>query len=260
MTIAELVTAAEMRPFQIAFGIVAGLLLIEIVLSLLGLSGLGGGDGAHADLDAGPGADFDGGPGLELDTGPELYDGGAGLELDGLDVDGVHVEGLDMAGGHADAAGGGGGGSLLSWLGAGAVPLTIWMASLLTAFTLTGFAVQAGLVAAGGAPLAPGLAAAVAALPALLLGRGIARGLARLLPSTETTAISTRSYGRRRGVITVGTATAEKPAQVRFTDRHGNMHYAMVTPFDPHDSLPQGTEVLIVRVRDGSLKAVALSD
>jgi len=238
MPLTEILTSAGLLPFEIAFGIVVGLLLLEIVLNFLGLSALGG-DGADTELDLE--ADIDFGP----DVDGELGDLGE-VELPETEID------MPPA---ASASGGG----WLSWLGLGAVPTTIWLASVLTGFSLMGYALQLAAGWTTGAVLPGSLAALIAAVPGLWLGRTVAHGIGRLIPKTQTTAISQRSYGRRRAVITVGTATAEKAAQVRFTDHHGNMHYAMVTPLDPKDRFPQGTEVLLVRVRDG-LKAVAVSD
>ena len=151
-------------------------------------------------------------------------------------------------------------GAFLSWLGLGHVPFAIWFAAFLTAFGLTGLAIQSIAMAILGTPLAPMIASLVALLPALAVSSRFARMLGRLVPKFESTAISTRSYGGRRGVITVGTARRGKPAQARFTDGHGNVHYTLVEPLDDDASLPQGTEIAILRLRDGSLRAIAIDD
>ncbi|WP_370541702.1 OB-fold-containig protein [Actibacterium sp. 188UL27-1] len=52
-------------------------------------------------------------------------------------------------------------------------------------------------------------------------------------------------------MVTVGTARQGKPAQVRFRDGHGNSHYTIAEPLDPKDELPQGTEVLLLKIKGG---------
>ena len=148
----------------------------------------------------------------------------------------------------------------LSWLGLGQVPFMIWLAGMLTAFGLAAYLIQMVTVALVGAPLGPILASLTAFGPGLLLGTRTARAIGALFPKTTSSAISRRSYGQRKGVITVGTARAGTPAQARFTDGHGNLHYTMVEPLDRAETLPQGTEILILKSRDGVLKAVRISE
>jgi len=120
--------------------------------------------------------------------------------------------------------------------------------------------IQVGATLALGAPIQAGLAALLAACPALLFAGRMSRLIGWIFPKKETSSISRRSYGRRRGVITVGTVRPGHPAQARFTDGHGNMHFTMVEPFEADDPLPQGTEIQIVKMRDGTLKAIRLSE
>ncbi len=89
------------------------------------------------------------------------------------------------------------------------------------------------------------IASALVALPSLRLGAGIARLLGRLVPKTETTAISRRSLGDRRGVIIQGTARRGHPAQAKVRDGHGNLHYVRVEPIDDQVEITTGTEVMI---------------
>src|SRR5688500_623199 len=140
------------------------------------------------------------------------------VEALGLGASAVHLDvGADL-----DA-----GGDLLGWLGIGKVPLLMLLVVFLALFGLIGLAIQQ---LAGPLPLwiaTP--AAAVAALPLTGLG---ARGLARIVPGDETTAVSLDSLVGRRGTITVGTARRGSPAQARVSDIHGQAHYVMVEPYD----------------------------
>jgi membrane protein implicated in regulation of membrane protease activity len=151
---------------------------------------------------------------------------------------------------HADVDG-----DLLGWLGIGRVPLLMLLVVFLALFGLAGLAIQqfAG-------PLSLWIAvpgAVAAALPLTGLG---ARGLARIMPGDETTAVSLDDLVGRRGTITIGTARRGSPAQARVSDVHGQVHYVMVEPYDDDHSIGQGETVRLDR-RDGNIFiAVARTD
>lgn len=251
MSLFELLAHPGLRPFEIAFAIVLGLLGLELLLNLLGLSALGAQDSdVDIDLDAGD-AGFD-----LSDVSPSM---GKSAVLDMLDAGHLHPE-VEPAQPELDATPGPSADGALSWLGLGHVPMTIWLAGLLTGFALSGYLMQLGVSQITGSALGAGLASALALPPALWFARASARVLGRLVPKTTTTAIARRSYHRRRGVITVGTARSGRPAQARFRDGHGNTHYTMVEPLDPAEELAQGTEILILRIKGGPPRALALSD
>lgn len=160
------------------------------------------------------------------------------VEALGLGASAVH---LDV---HADVDGGG---DLLGWLGIGRVPLLMLLVVFLALFGLAGLALQqfAG-------PLSLWIAvpaAAAAALPLTGLG---ARGLARIMPGDETTAVGLDELVGRRGTITIGTARRGSPAQARVADVHGQVHYVMVEPYDDDHSIGQGETVRLDR-RDGNV-------
>ncbi|UWQ73732.1 YqiJ family protein [Leisingera sp. M658] len=221
-------------PFTLALALLGGLAVLELLALLLGGS-LIGSDG-DAGLDAADGADI----GAFPDAG-DLGDLGDLGGVDLADLDGVDAP--DSAGA-ADASGG-----LASWLGLGRMPALIWLAALLMGFGLSGIGLQMVLMSYLGFA-AP---AWMAGLPAGAFGLWFARGFggmfARLLPQTETEALSERSLGRRRGVITQGTAAQGRPAEVRVTDGYGNAHYLRAEPFAAGEELSQGTEVLVMRDR-----------
>ena len=160
------------------------------------------------------------------------------VEALGLGASAAHV---DV---HADVDGGG---DLLGWLGIGRVPLLMLLVVFLAFFGLIGLALQqfAG-------PLSLWIAAPAAAAAALpLTGLG-ARGLARIVPGDETTAVSLDSLVGRRGTITIGTARRGSPAQARVKDVHGQVHYVMVEPHEEEHPISEGQEVLLAR-RDGNI-------
>jgi len=239
----DLLLDGAFAPFTVALALLAGLVAMEVLAMMLGGS-LFAGD-SDADLD-GPG-------GVELDAGPDL----GGVELDGLDgLDGVDLDGLDLEGLdglEADAPSAApeisGGGGVLSWLGIGRMPFMIWFACALMAFGLSGMALQLALRDLLGIFAPAGLIAIPAGIIALWFARGFGAVFARVLPQTQTEALSERALGRRRGIITQGTASRGRPAEVRVMDRYGNAHYLRAEPLSDQEQITQGTEVLVIRDR-----------
>jgi hypothetical protein len=149
---------------------------------------------------------------------------------------------------------------VLALLGLHAMPLMAWLALLAAVFASAGILVQSMVHSVFGDYLPATFAVLCAGPPAVLLTSRLSRLVGRIIPRETSSAISERSYGRsRRGVVTVGVAKAGSPAQVRFTDLHGNMHYLMAEPFDPADEIGEGSEVVILRTRSGDLRIVQVS-
>ena len=166
-----------------------------------------------------------------------------GLGLGNLDLDaGMHVDGTS----HGSEV------TLIDWLGLGDIPILIWLTSLLACFTLLGVAIQQIAAVTFGAPVPPGLAAGGALVGGLILNTFAANGLARILPGTETSAISSDDLVRRRGTILEGTARRGQPARAKVVDHYGQAHYVMVEPHEDSDVIAQGETALLVR-REGSL-------
>ncbi|WP_170109220.1 OB-fold-containig protein [Celeribacter persicus] len=239
----------EIFPFLIAAGLVLFLLFLELLLLTTGLS-----SGA-------PSADLGDMPDLDVEltgmSAPELA-----AELDvpvdlaaEIEIGLAEAELPDAPGEMVSTPTTGG---LPDFLGLRKQPLTIWLAIFLALFAGTGLMLQSGMMAIFGQMLPRLIAVPLALIPALALTRTIAGALARLIPRDETAAISERSLGRRRGIVTVGTARRGSPAQVRITDGYGNTHYAMLEPLSDKDEIPQGAEVLVLRPRGGELRLVQL--
>jgi hypothetical protein len=159
--------------------------------------------------------------------------------------------GLGSSAVHLDAHGDvDGGGDLLAWMGIGIVPLLIVLVTLLALFGLTGIAFQQLAAALTGAPLSPWLAAPAAFVVALPLTGICARGLARILPQDESTAVSLNNLIGKRAEIVVGEARRGSPARGRVRDGYGQVHYVMIEPTGDDDSIRAGATALLVR-RDG---------
>lgn len=221
--------APAFLPFSIALGLLFGLMLLEILAALVGgtLLGLGGE------------AEFD----LDIDTGLEGADGFDLADADMLEVG--EAPNLDAATGPGD------------WLGLSKAPTMVWVAALLLGFGLTGLIVQT----ITGSIIPSGITAIAAALAGVGFARQFAGVFARLIPKSESTALSERSLGRRKGVVSQGTAARGKPAEVRVVDGHGNMHHLRAEPLRDDVAIPPGTEVLVMRQPGGhGYRLIPLSD
>ena len=152
------------------------------------------------------------------------------------------------------------GGDLLAWLGVGRVPLLVLLVAFLAIFGTLGLAGQQVAAALLGGPVTPWIAAPVAALASLPITGIAARGLARVLPQDETTAIELDDLVGRSATVVTGRAEHGSPARARIEDRHGQPHYLMVEPDRPGPTFREGDPVLLVR-REGHLfRAVARGD
>lgn len=148
---------------------------------------------------------------------------------------------------HADVDG-----DLLAWMGVGRIPLLMAIVVLLALFGLVGITVQQLAAAFLGAPLSAWIAAPAALVLSLPLTGFAARGLARVLPQDETTAIPLDDLVGRRATVVVGTARIGSPARASVRDHHGQTHYVMVEPTDERESVGEGRCVLLVR-REGDI-------
>ena len=149
---------------------------------------------------------------------------------------------------------------LLTLLGMGRVPLTIWLALFLLMFAGIGLSVQELATSLTGAPLYSWLAALIAGAAAVPVTGVLARPLGAILPKDHTTAVSTASLIGRRATITDGVARTGSPARARVRDIHGQAHYVMVEPHEQSSELHSGDEVLLVRREKDQFYATALAE
>ncbi|WP_234416533.1 OB-fold-containig protein [Ruegeria sp. Alg231-54] len=215
-------------PFTLALALLFGLLVLELIALVLGGSLMA----SEGDVD------------LDVLDAPDLDVGDFGLDID-ADMD---LGDFELAEIEADAPGAVSAGPL-AWVGIGKVPFMIWLVVLLAGFGLSGMGLQLTLRDLLGFDLPPWMAAIPAGAFGLWFARGFGGTFARLLPKTETEAMSERLLARRRGVITQGTASRGRPAEVRVMDRFGNTHYLRAEPLQDKDTLEQGTDVLVLRDR-----------
>lgn len=150
-----------------------------------------------------------------------------------------------------------GDGDWLGWLGIGRIPLLMLLCVLLACFGLIGLIGQQVALNLTGA-LLPGWIAAPAAGVAALPATGIlARGLGRILPRDETTAIDPGELVGLGATIVVGRASPGSPAKARVRDHHGQTHYVMAEPDNHGQVFGEGEEILLVRREGNVFRAIA---
>lgn len=225
--------SAGFAPFSMALALLVALFVLELVALMIGGSVFGAGE---SDLDVSPEiaaleASFDLDPGELPDVGA-LNDASAALEGLAPEASGVTASpGI---------------------LGLGQAPFMVWFAALLLGFGVAGFGLQTLADTVFGGPLPLWVAAPVAGVFGLGFARRFARVFGRLLPGIETSATSAQFMGGLRGTVTQGVARTGSPAEVQLHDRHGNVHHMRCEPFRAADIIPEGTDVLMVRERDGN--------
>lgn len=162
------------------------------------------------------------------------------------------AEGLmPEAGTHAPTAEGAPDG-WLGWLGVGRVPVLMLLVVFLCGFGISGYALQAATIEAAGFALHPALAslgALAAALPITHWGAGL---LARVMPKSETEAVSLAGFEGQVATITTGVAQAGLAAEAKLQDGFGQTHYVRVEPEEGTQRLPPGTRVRLLR-RQGAV-------
>lgn len=228
----------DLKIFLIAGAMVAALFLLELVFMAIGV----GGGAMEADADAD--ADF----AIDADT----------VDPDALaELAGVEAEDLDLTQSAPPSAGLMG--TFLDIIGFRKVPLIMWLCAFCASFASLGLVLQVGMRQVLGFSLPEEMAVAIVLAPAGYVTGQVTRFLAWLIPSDETSSVSETSLARRRGTVTVGTAKRGMPAEVEIYDRHGNAHYLMLEPYLDDEEIAQGTEVVVIRLPGGTLRALALS-
>lgn len=147
---------------------------------------------------------------------------------------------------HLDGAGHGFS-QLLSWLHIGRAPLLILLVFFLLGFGLSGILLQQLSLQL----LGIFSHAALVAIPSLMIGlthmNWGGRFVNRYLPKDETQSISREHFIGQTVTITVGESRINDPAEAKFTDSFGQVHYVMVEPDDDSFYLKQGEQALIIR-------------
>lgn len=221
----DLILSPAAEPFAIALGLVIAIAAVELVSMMLGASVSSAVDSLLPDL--------------ELDA---EIDVAGGLESASPDI--------------PDAPGPGPLSTVLGWLCVGRVPVLVLLILFLSAFGVTGLAVQnlsntlIGLVPPGWVAAIP---AVVAALP---FTRGAGLIFARIMPKEETEAVSQKTFIGKMAQIIRGQARQGQPAEAKLTDSFGQQHYVLVEPDSPDATFGPQEFVLIVSQQASIYRAV----
>lgn len=249
-------THPGLQPFLISGFVLIGLLALEILLLMTGLSGM-------VDID---GPDVDGLDVLGDFEGMDASTIAAEMEIDPGIAAQIEAEVSATSG---DAAGSGAQvasdttsifGTVLDFMGLRrtGLPLTVSVALFAACFSGIGLSAQIIIHSLSTMMLPSWIIVPIVIVPASILTRKLSRFVAYVLPKDETSSISSRNLGRRRGVVTVGTARKDHPAEVKIIDHYNNAHYIMLEPLSAEDEIPEQSEVLVIRRRNGDLRIVRI--
>jgi len=149
---------------------------------------------------------------------------------------------------------------LLGWLGIGRLPILVVLIAFLACFGLGGLIGQQIWLGVSHAFAPTLIAVPVAGLAALPLTGLMARGLGRILPHDESSAINLDQLTGCVAELVVGRATAGGPARARVRDHFGQSHYVMVEPDTDAESIAEGDRVLLIRREASSFRAILYTD
>jgi hypothetical protein len=141
---------------------------------------------------------------------------------------------------------------VLGWLHVGRVPLLVLLVLFLTGFALTGFALNMVVHRIIGIWVPTVVSVPLAFFATLPVVRILGAGLARLIPTDQTYAVSFESLIGRIATIVTGTARHGYPAQARVQNEHGQNLYVMVEPETEDATFQSGERILLKRQISGS--------
>jgi hypothetical protein len=148
---------------------------------------------------------------------------------------------------------------LLGWLYVGRVPLLVLLVLFLAGFALTGFGLNMVAQSLFGTYAPTIISVPAAVLVTLPIVRILGAGLARLIPTDQTFAVSFDSLVGRVGTIVNGTARAGYPAQAKVPNEHGQALYVMVEPEAEGMTFQSGERVLLTKQISGSRFAAVVN-
>lgn len=169
-----------------------------------------------------------------------------GLEID-TDVDGnVEVQGSFIS-------------KYISWIKVKNVPMLILVIVFLASFSITGFIGQSILNRFLDFTLPLWAAVPTAMIVGFPAYKSVSKLLGEKLFREETSALSEKSFIGETAEINVGTAKPGFPAEAKYKDQFGQLHYFMVEPEEEEGEFVQGTKVKLTKRDSSSFKAVKIN-
>jgi hypothetical protein len=148
---------------------------------------------------------------------------------------------------------------LLGWLYVGRVPVLVLLVLFLAGFALAGFGLNLVAHRFVGTWVPTLISVPVALFVTLPVVRVLGAGLARVVPTDQTFAVSFDTLVGRVGTIVNGTARPGYPAQAKVPNEHGQMLYVMVEPEAEGMTFQSGERVLLTRQISGSRFAAVVN-
>ncbi|WDT84732.1 OB-fold-containig protein [Alteromonas sp. 009811495] len=144
------------------------------------------------------------------------------------------------------------GSEFASWLNINRVPFLVWLIVLLTLFSLVGFILN-GVTSLLISSALPGfISVPVSLVLSLLVTSKTVLVIAHILPSIESSAISSDEFVGAVAEITIGRASRGNPAEAKFTDNYSQPHFVLVEPFEEKELFAQGERVILVQKNERS--------
>ena len=137
-------------------------------------------------------------------------------------------------------------GKTLDWLYVGKIPLFVWLIIFLTIYSLSGFILQSIFFEITHTMLSGWIISPACLFLCMPLVRFSAKLITKILPQDETTAIHSNDLIGLTGVIILGEARANYPAEAKVTDIHGLTHYVLVEPKN-QDVFTTGQSVVLTQ-------------
>ena len=144
----------------------------------------------------------------------------------------------------------------VAWIKVNNVPLLILCVVYMGTFSTIGYIGQNFALRILGNPIEIWIASIIAGILALPLYKVIAQFLADKLFKEETSAISEKTFVGKIIEINTGVARVGLPAEGKYKDQFGQLHYFMVEPDNTKDQFYQGDMVKLIKYENKIFKAI----
>lgn len=139
---------------------------------------------------------------------------------------------------------------ILGWLYLSRLPLLVWLILFLTSFGIAGLSINFVVI------LPTLLSFPIAFIVAIFSCRILGGKIATIMPTNESSAISSHSFTGKIATITVGKARKGSAAEAVLHDDFHQKHYLMVEPEMQGQEFIQGTQVILIKKLSRSWLAI----
>jgi hypothetical protein len=140
---------------------------------------------------------------------------------------------------------------VLDWLNLGKIPFMVLIVLNLLSYGLSGYMIQKIMISITDTPMSKLYISLLALIPALIITHYLGRGVAKIFPKEETTAVKIETLINGIGEITIGTATHDNPAEAKVKDKYDKTHYIRVVPINKEMRITQGEKIVIIELNNG---------